>query len=78
MPRIVSIVILLILVYYFYAIIGMEVFRGKVYQGCCKLVSFDVHVRMHVCICMYVYTGTYVCMCVYVRACVYVCMYVCM
>ena len=46
-PRIISIMILLILVYYFYAIIGMEVFRGKVYQGCCnirKSVLFGRHI----------------------------------
>ncbi|XP_065889561.1 two pore channel protein 1-like isoform X2 [Dysidea avara] len=38
-PRIISIVILLILVYYFYAIIGMEIFSGDVYEGCCNTSS---------------------------------------
>ena len=29
-----SVLLLLVVVFYFYAVIGMEVFRGKVYVGC--------------------------------------------
>ncbi|XP_065892689.1 two pore calcium channel protein 1-like isoform X2 [Dysidea avara] len=36
MPRIISTVALLVLMYYFYAIIGMEFFAHKVNPGCCS------------------------------------------
>ena len=39
LPRIISIIILLLIIFYFFAIIGMESFEGKVYKGCCKLVT---------------------------------------
>ena len=39
LPRILSVFILFLILYYFFAVIGMEAFSYKIYQGCCKLVN---------------------------------------
>ncbi|XP_065919465.1 two pore channel protein 1-like isoform X2 [Dysidea avara] len=38
-PQIINIVVLLMLIYYFYAIIGMEILSGEVEPGCCNLLN---------------------------------------
>ena len=37
-PRIFSVFLLFLIVYYFFAVIGMQTFNGEVFKGCCKLV----------------------------------------
>lgn len=43
-PYLFSIVVLILLIYYCFAIIGMEFLVDKVHQGCCKNALFDVGV----------------------------------
>ena len=40
--RLMSLVIVIVLVYYFFAIIGMEVFLGKDLRNCCKWVLLGI------------------------------------
>ncbi|XP_019852736.1 PREDICTED: two pore calcium channel protein 1-like isoform X2 [Amphimedon queenslandica] len=40
--RLLSVLLLIFVIFYFYAIIGMEVFAGKVFVGCCDKALFGV------------------------------------
>jgi len=41
MPRILSVFILFLILYYFFAVIGMESFSQKIHRGCCKSVKLN-------------------------------------
>jgi len=41
-PRLLSITVLIIVIYYSFAIIGMEFFSGKVREGCCTAAKYRV------------------------------------
>ena len=42
MPRLVTIGLCLLVEYYFFAVVGMEFLRGKVYEGCCTQAYYGV------------------------------------
>ena len=46
-PRIINIAVLMMLIFYAFAIIGMECFHGKVFQHCCKLVVL-LRIRVYI------------------------------
>jgi len=41
-PFLLSIIVLILLIYYIFAIIGMKFFHMKVYPGCCEDAFYDV------------------------------------
>jgi len=41
-PRLISVFVLILIIYYSFAIIGMEFFFNKVEQGCCKDAPYRV------------------------------------
>ena len=38
-----SVTLLLVIIFYFFAIVGMEVFHDRVDKGCCVLVPYIIH-----------------------------------
>ena len=47
-PRLVSIGVLLVVVYYFFAIIGIETLHDRVMAGCWYIRNLQVHVHVQV------------------------------
>ena len=41
-PRLISVLVLILIIYYCFAIIGMEFLFDKLEQGCCKDALYDV------------------------------------
>jgi len=41
-PRLISVFVLILIIYYCFAIIGMEFFYNKLEQGCCKYALYGV------------------------------------